>query len=298
MALIVVTSSPRVAPGLLSAQAWAALRDGPVFTGAADHPLLPYLDGPVTVKDDPVWIVGESRTGNVVWLAAQDGDAGFLRAAGHAALALDDPPEIEVIPGSYDLPGARLLDMVEVMDRLREECPWDGRQTHETLVPYLLEEAYEVVETIESGDYGALKEELGDLLFQVAFHSRIAEGFDVDDVAEGIVTKLIRRHPHVFAGVEVSGADEVNANWEAIKKAEKAGRSAVDVPMGQPALILAAQLLRKAARAGAPPELAEGLGDLFDLVRQAGDRDLEADLRAAARAYRRRVEAWESRQGR
>jgi XTP/dITP diphosphohydrolase len=294
MPLIVVTSSPRVAPGLLSAQAWAALRAGPVFTGAPDHPLLPYLDVPVAVKDDPVWIIRESRTGTVIWLAAQDGDEGFLRAAGHAALALDDPPEIEVVPGSYDLPGARLLDMVEVMDRLRRECPWDGRQTHESLVPYLLEEAYEVLETIEAGDYGALKEELGDLLFQVVFHSRIAADFDIDDVAEGIVTKLVRRHPHVFAGVEVKDADEVNANWEAIKKAEKADRSAVDVPMGQPALTLAAQLLRKAARAGAPPELADGLGDLFDLVRQGGDRDLEADLRAAARAYRERVEAWES----
>jgi XTP/dITP diphosphohydrolase len=226
-----------------------------------------------------------------------------------------------VVPGSYDLPGARLLDLVQVMDRLRRECPWDRRQTHESLVPYLVEEAYEVLETIDQEDYAALREELGDLLLQVVFHSRLAqerivppgeeageepEGFDIDDVAAGIVEKLVRRHPHVFADVRVSGAGEVSDNWETIKAAERAakgqsGSVLSGVPMGQPALSLAAQLLRRAGRAGAPGSLGEDLPSatgarLFALVRQAQEEGLdpEAELRAAAREYRRRVEEWEA----
>nr|WP_062338915.1 MazG family protein [Herbidospora sakaeratensis] len=308
MPLIVVTSSPRVAPGILSAPAWEALRAGKVFTGSADHPLLPFVPG-AEIRDDPAAIAREAVTTTLVWLAAQDGDEAFFRAVGHAALALPDPPEIEVVPGSYDLPGARLLDMVAVMDRLRRECPWDGRQTHESLIPYLVEESYEVVETIEIGDLAGLREELGDLLFQVVFHARLAqergdEGWDVDDVADAIVAKLVRRHPHVFADVSVDGAETVAANWEEIKKAERAAKGEPEsalsgVPMGQPAVSLAAQLLRRASRAGAPAELAEGPESagqrLFDLVREIQDSgaDPEAVLRQAARGYRARVEAWE-----
>ncbi|MFD2348828.1 MazG nucleotide pyrophosphohydrolase domain-containing protein [Nonomuraea ferruginea] len=198
MPLVVVTTSPRVAPGLLSHQAWQAFRSGPVLTGSPDHPQLPYLAEAgvevAVVTPDPAGLVARAAGETVVWLAA-DGDEDFMRALGHAAIALGDPPLIEVVPGSYDLPGARVLDLVRVMDRLRTECPWDRKQTHESLVPYLLEEAYEVLETIEEGDHDALREELGDLLLQVVFHARVAEGFDVGDVADGIVGKLVRRHP-------------------------------------------------------------------------------------------------------
>ncbi|MEV7806616.1 MazG family protein [Microbispora sp. NPDC088329] len=322
MALIVVTTSPRVAPGLLTPAAWKALTGERVLTGTSDHPYLPYLDEAgvrvEVVTPDPRALARESRTGTVVWLAAQDGDEDFMRAVGHAAISLDEPPEIEVVPGSYDLPGARLLDLVQVMDRLRRECPWDRKQTHESLVPYLVEEAYEVLETIHEGDYGPpLREELGDLLLQVMFHARLAQermgadgdGFDIDDVADGIVEKLVRRHPHVFAEVEVSGAGEVSDNWETIKAAERAAKgesaSALSgVPMGQPAVSLAAQLLRRAGRAGAPASLADDLAPaagarLFALVRETQDAGLdpEAELRAAAREYRRRVEEWESSTG-
>ncbi|MGC5016636.1 MazG family protein [Streptosporangium sp. DT93] len=320
MPLIVVTTSPRVAPGLLGHRAWQVLQEGPVRTGSAAHPHLPYLaEAGIEVEvvaPDPAALVREARAATVVWLEA---DEALMRSIGHAAVALDDPPVIEIVPGSYDLPGARLLDLVAVMDRLRVECPWDARQTHESLAPYLIEEAYEVLETIEEGDHAALREELGDLLLQVAFHARVARdrvviggggdggdggGFDIDDVADGIVSKLVRRHPHVFAGTRVDGAGEVSANWETIKAAERAAKnggdpgSAVDgVPMGQPALSLAAQLLRRAERAGAPVELpervpADGLGArLFELVRQAhaAGLDPEAELRAVARAYRDRV---------
>ncbi|GAA0379263.1 nucleoside triphosphate pyrophosphohydrolase [Microbispora corallina] len=327
MPLIVVTTSPRVAPGLLAPAAWRALSAGRVLTGSVGHPCLPYLDeagiAVEVVTPDPAALAAEARTAAVVWLAAQDGDEDLMRAFGRAALALDEPPVVELVPGSYDLPGARLLDLVQVMDRLRRECPWDRSQTHESLVPYLVEEAYEVLETIHEGDYSALREELGDLLLQVMFHSRLAQervvppgeetdgedeaaGFDIDDVAAGIVDKLVRRHPHVFSDVAVSGAGEVSDNWETIKAAEQAAkgetRTALSgVPMGQPALSLAAQLLRRAGRAGAPAALADDLpagfgARLFALVRQAQDEGLdpEAELRSAAREYRRRVEEWES----
>src|SRR3954465_1904585 len=103
------------------------------------------------------------------------------------------------------------------MDRLREECPWDREQTHRSLARYLLEETYEVLEAIESGDSDHLREELGDLLLQVCFHARIAsegpDGFDIDDVAAGITDKLVYRHPHVFAGLAVEDAEEVDRNW-------------------------------------------------------------------------------------
>ncbi|NUP63233.1 MAG: MazG family protein [Nonomuraea sp.] len=308
MPLIVVTTSPRVAPGLLSHQAWRALGSGPVLTGSGGHPQLPYLaDAGIEVEvvtPDAAALAGRAVRERVVWLAGDDEE--FMRAIGRAAIALDEPPLIEVVPGSYDLPGSRVLDLVGVMDRLRTECPWDRKQTHESLVPYLLEESYEVLETIEQGDYPALREELGDLLLQVVFHARVAETFDMDDVAAGIVEKLVRRHPHVFGSVRAESADEVNDNWEAIKAAERAakgGESSVldGVPLGQPSLALAAQLLRRAERAGAPESLAAAVGqgvarELFDLVRRAQEAglDAEAELRAAARAYRDRVRAWES----
>ncbi|MGW0804177.1 MazG family protein [Nonomuraea sp. NPDC002799] len=307
MPLIVVTTSPRVAPGLLSHQAWQALRSGPVLTASGAHPHLPYLaEAGVEVQvtePDPAGLAARAVTETVVWLAEDDAD--FMRAVGNAAVVLDEPPLIEIVPGSYDLPGARVLDLVAVMDRLRTECPWDRKQTHESLVPYLLEEAYEVLETIEQGDYPALREELGDLLLQVVFHARVAEDFDMDDVAAGIIDKLVRRHPHVFGTVRAESADEVNDNWDAIKAAERAAKgseSVLDgVPMGQPALSLAAQLLRRAERGGAPASLSAAVGqgvarELFDLVRRAGEAglDAEAELRAAARTYRDRVRTWES----
>src|SRR4051812_3466064 len=148
---------------------------------------------------------------------------------------------------------------VEVMDRLRSPggCPWDAAQTHESLTRYLLEEVYEVLEAIETGDLALLREELGDLLLQVLFHARIAqelpagEAFGIEDVATDLVDKLVRRHPHVFAGAQAGSADELNETWERHKAAEKGRTSPVDgVPMNQPALALAAKLVSRARRAG------------------------------------------------
>jgi XTP/dITP diphosphohydrolase len=217
--------------------------------------------------------------------------------------------------------GTQLLELLAVMARLRRECPWDAQQTHQSLAPHLLEETYEALDALESRDPDHVREELGDVLLQVIFHAEVASertdgtGYTIDDVAEGIAAKLIRRHPHVFGDVSVSGPDEVKLNWDAIKAAERQASSggpgsALDgVPFGQPALALAAQLQRRAERAGVPGELADltdlaaGTGgvpselgaELFALVARAraAGLDPELELRAAARAYRDRVQEWE-----
>jgi XTP/dITP diphosphohydrolase len=193
----------------------------------------------------------------------------------------------------------QLLRAAAVMDRLRSPggCPWDAAQTHHSLAKYLLEETYETLEAIETDDMALLREELGDLLLQVLFHARLAEElpegerFSIDDVAGDLVAKLVHRHPHVFSGVKVDGADEVNENWERLKAAEKARASIVEgVPMGQPALALAAKLVSRAQRAGTDVPIAgDGIGPrLFALVREAvaAGVDPELALRETSRAYR------------
>jgi MazG family protein len=152
--------------------------------------------------------------------------------------------------------GERLLDLVRVMARLRGPggCPWDREQDYRSLARHLLEEAQEVLDAIDDGDPGRLREELGDLLLQIVFHAQMAadEGaFDIDDVAEGIVAKLIRRHPHVFGDVEVGSAAEVLVNWERIKAEEKGEHGLEeDIPASLPALARAAKVQRRAAGAG------------------------------------------------
>jgi XTP/dITP diphosphohydrolase len=203
--------------------------------------------------------------------------------------------------------GERLLDLVALMDRLRSPggCPWDAQQTHESLEQYLVEETYEVLEAIDTGDRDALLEELGDLLLQVVFHARIAQErpeapFSIDDVAAGITAKLVRRHPHVFAaeGEQPVTAAHTERGWDAIKRAEKGRTSALDgVPMAQPSLALAAKVLGRVERAGldvpVPAADAGGcLGDrLLALVAEARREgvDAEAALRASIRRYAERV---------
>ena len=332
--LTVLLTSLRVAPGLLSWQAWSALRSASrVLAGSADHPQLPALTAAgvdvavvAASADVPSLAALLSATvldagGPVVWLAP----SGEISDGG---LAVAATVPVTVLHGSHDLPGAHLLDVVAVMDTLRTSCPWDKQQTHESLMRYLLEEAYETVETVESGDLTALREELGDVLFQAVFNARIAAertcadgGFTIDDVADTLVTKLIRRHPHVFAGVSVSSADEVNRNWEEIKQVERSQRSVASgrgapsvfdgVPFGQPALSLAAQLQRRAERAGFPvdADVADGevgevgqvgeVGEVGDeLMRvvaraRAAGTDPELALRAVARRFAEQVRDWE-----
>jgi len=168
---------------------------------------------------------------------------------------VSEPPELPDDVSS-SAGGQRVLELLKVMARLRGPggCPWDLEQTHQSLARHLLEETHETLEAIDSGDMDRLREELGDVLLQVVFHSEMArqEGrFDVDDVAAGITAKLIRRHPHVFGQAEVSGAADVLVNWERIKTEEK-GEHGVDeeIPPSLPALARAAKVQRRAASEG------------------------------------------------
>lgn len=146
----------------------------------------------------------------------------------------------------------------DVMDRLRSPggCPWDAEQSHSSLLTYLLEESYEFIDAVERDDRDAMVEELGDLLLQVFFHARIGQErsdrkFDIDEVANQVAAKLISRHPHVFGDLKVNSSGEVLENWERIKNEEKQRRDIFDgVPLGQPALSLAAKVVLRAKKNG------------------------------------------------
>ncbi|SFC14728.1 nucleoside triphosphate pyrophosphohydrolase [Streptomyces aidingensis] len=307
--IVLLTTSHRVAPGLLSWAAWQELRGADrVLCRDAGHPQLPFLaqagvaveltaPGELPAARELAGYCADGRT--VVVLAAGEGESrltdGLAALAGSGRQAA--VPELELLPGSWDLPGARLLDLVQVMDRIRAECPWSSRRTHADLAKYGLEEAYELVEAIETGNRAELREELGDVLLQVIFHARIAEEdgdepFSVDDVAATIVAKLIHRHPHVFGDAEAETPQDVKEHWLRTKAAEKRRASVTDgVPLDQPALALAAKLVSRARGAGLPVELPAGEGIGYRLLALAAEAeaagvDPETALRAATRAYR------------
>lgn len=180
--------------------------------------------------------------------------------------------------------GEAFEQLVRIMERLRAPggCPWDREQTHASIKPYLIEEAYEVAEAIEAKDMDELRTELGDLLLQIVFHSEMAREagtFTIADVIGSITEKMIRRHPHVFADVEVKDAAEVLHNWSRIKAKERANsedRSAIaGVPRGMPALLRAARLGEKASRVGFDWQRPE---EVLDKVREETD-ELAAELR-------------------
>jgi XTP/dITP diphosphohydrolase len=325
--LVLLVTSPRVAAGLLSSDAWAAVHAGPVFVADRDAAVVTPLEsagvdvrsaslaGPVEAMAREV-IDTARQAGTATWWVGTDDQEQAARAlADLVGQQLgDDRLDVDIVPGSWDLPGARLLDVVTTMDRLRSPggCPWDAQQDHLTLAPYLLEEAYEAFQSIEDRDSAGLREELGDVLLQVAFHARLAEElpgderWSIDDVATGLVEKLVRRHPHVFGGVVVSGVDEVNTNWETIKAAERSGASVVaNVALAAPALTLAETLQRKALSADALQAVGSSLAECaaqFERtpsVESAGallwaavaamrlsDIDAEGALRSRARRFR------------
>ncbi|MFD4834341.1 nucleoside triphosphate pyrophosphohydrolase [Streptomyces uncialis] len=313
--VVMVTTTHRVAPGLLSWPAWRTLHDADrVVCADPGHPQLPYLrEAGVTVEiaaPDAHELVDATQGGRTVAvLAVGEGESrltdGLARLAGSGRVQM---PDLELLPGSYDLPGARLLDLVQVMDRIRAVCPWSSLQTHEGLARYAIEESYELVEAIEDGDRDELREELGDVLLQVIFHARIAEDdeeapFSVDDVAAGIVTKLVNRHPHVFGDAVARTPEEVRALWLSTKAEEKDRDSVTDgVPLGQPGLALAAKLAFRARKAGLPVPVPSGPGIGYDLLAmavraEAEGVDPEAALRAAARAYRDAIRTAETHPG-
>ena len=209
--------------------------------------------------------------------------------------------------------GSQLQRLVEVMDRLRSPggCPWDAEQTHESLIKYLLEESYEFIDAIETDDRAGMREELGDVLLQVYFHSRIAQDhptdpFSIEDVAGAIADKLISRHPHVFENLEVSGTDEIIEIWEAIKAREKGRTSAIDgIAMAQPALPLVAKILYRAEKynvdlhvdqysseKATEKSVGEALASVIAWAHENGI-DPENALRAQAREMIRQIQAAE-----
>ena len=204
--------------------------------------------------------------------------------------------------------------LVKVMDQLRSPggCTWDAQQTHASLARYLLEETYEALEAMDSGDAVALKEELGDILLQVVFHARIAQEqnpeITLENIAQGVVDKLVRRHPHVFTDLEVKTNEELEDNWAAIKANEKPRESITDgVPNAMPALQVATQLMYRSRKLGVPigdPELNEGLRELVGtptpeqiadllvgVVALAREQDLDAEsiLRTKMASYRKTI---------
>jgi XTP/dITP diphosphohydrolase len=212
---------------------------------------------------------------------------------------------------------SELTRLREVMDKLRSPggCPWDAEQDHISLLKFLLEESYEFIEAVEENDRDAMQEELGDLLLQVYFHSRMAEEdigqpFNIEDVAKGVADKLIRRHPHVFSDTVVSSSTEVLENWEAQKAIEKGRTSAIDgVPLAQPALALVSKLLYRASKANyklpisEPLKLPDGIDQdqfgelLLGLISQAVEKGLdpEAALRGAAKSLITQIKSHETR---
>lgn len=189
-----------------------------------------------------------------------------------------------------------LIELVEIMARLRAECGWKATQTHRSLAKHLLEETYETIDAIEALDQGGspddLREELGDVLLQVYLHAAIAAetgAFDIDDVATGLRDKMVRRNPHVFGDVEETDPERINEAWESIKAAEKERSGLLDgIPRTLPALTRAAKVLDRLERAGTPLPAPDphDLGDrLLALVAEARavGEDPEQALRDALR---------------
>lgn len=281
-ARIVLIETSDALPGLLPFPAWDALATADVVLvrDRERHPSAPHLYyagvdledlAPASVETRGLnllepgspqeralakGLIGlAEQRGTAVFLLGPD-DEGFGRVVGIEA-AKQGEVEVEFVFLSTAPRGLEALRLVDVMARLRDPedgCPWDLEQDHTTLSRYLVEETYELLDAIESGDDEHIQEELGDVLLQVVFHAQVGTdrgAFSIDDVAKGIADKLVRRHPHVFSDVDVSSAEEVQANWDQLKQAEK-GRSGPfeGVPTALPGLMLAEELQRKAAKRG------------------------------------------------
>lgn len=279
--LTLVETSARL-PGLFPVQSWQALSSAEVVWARdpAGHPSAPYLalgdvDLVALEPAERLDLTGVDLTqpGSpeerryaraLVDLCAVEGTATYLLGPADTDASIrivglqaaEEGHEVEFVFHA-EPPGSELLRLVEVQRRLRDPdggCPWDLEQDHRSLVPHLLEETYELLDAVDRDDDADIAEELGDVLLQVTFHAQIAadrRAFTIDDVARGIADKLVRRHPHVFADVEVADADEVKANWDALKQEEKQRTGPFDgVPMALPALVLAQKLQHRAAKLG------------------------------------------------
>lgn len=346
--LVLVETSDRL-PGLLPVRAWSALASAEtVMVGSTDHPFLASLEeagmpheavpdrgGEPGTEDEPVGAGGSTRRRRAERVVARAGElrvACYLRGPADdeafvdtlRAAAAGSDVELEVVEFSRRPKGGAVLDLVATEERLLAPggCPWDREQTHASLIRYAVEEVYELADAVEAGEPRAIREELGDVLLQVVFHAEMAARagtFDIDDVARGIVDKLVRRHPHVFSDVVADDAGTVMANWERLKEAEKPEREGLfdGVPAALPAIGYVGKLQSRAAKAGfdwqadadaaerirseldeleaagSPSERAAEVGDLLMSVvglARRYDVDPETALRGAANRFRARVE--------
>ncbi|UYM06515.1 MazG family protein [Solicola gregarius] len=300
MPLRALITSAAVPPGTLTLEAWDALRAAALVVPAdPDDPTA------LAVRESGIALAASAEPpGDDLpeRLARLGGDAVWLAPRGEV-----DASGLPAIVGSADPYGGALVRLVSVMERLRRQCPWDAEQTHESLATYLLEETYETLEALDDGDSDLLREELGDLLLQVYFHAEIAAEVDewtVDDVAQGLIDKLVRRHPHVFAGVDVRHAADVEANWDRLKATEKRRDSVLDgVPAALPALAYADKVVTRLRRAGVLEATNAPAGDPDDdesrvgrelletvLAARSENVDAERALRRATRELARRAE--------
>jgi len=308
---VVLVETSDLVPGLLPFQAWDALATADVvlMRDPGTHPSAPSLHAagldlvalqPTALGPDDLLltrpgapddrrlakslVAAVQQRGRVVYLL-EDAERGLAPAL--AGMVAEHDIEIELVFLAQLPRGTELLRTVAVMDRLRDPdggCPWDLEQDHHSLGRYLVEETYELLDAIESEEDGDVLEELGDVLLQVLFHARIAaerRAFGVDDVARALTDKLVRRHPHVFAGVEgVDDAAQVQQSWDRLKAEEKGGRGPLDgIPSGMPGLALLDALLRRVLRMGMMPSTSERIV-----------ADLRATLDALATHARRPVD--------
>ena len=296
---VVLVETSDLLPGLLPFQAWDALATADVvlLRDPDAHPSAPSLHaaGLDLVALQPTALGREDllltrpgapddrrlakslvaaalEHGRVVYLL-EDDERGLAPAL--AGMVAEHDVEIELVFLAQLPRGTELLRAVAVMDRLRDPdggCPWDLEQDHHSLGRYLVEETYELLDAIATEDDADVLEELGDVLLQVLFHARIAaerRAFGVDDVARALTDKLVRRHPHVFAGVEgVDDADQVQRSWDRLKADEKGGRGPLDgIPAGMPGLALLDALLRRIARLQMMPDSSDRIiADLRDTL--------------------------------
>jgi XTP/dITP diphosphohydrolase len=286
---VVLVETSDLVPGLLPFQAWDALATADVvlMRDPDTHPSAPSLhaagldlvalEPSVLGREDLLLtrpgapddrrlakslVAAVQQRGRVVYLL-EDAERGLAPAL--AGMVAEHDIEIELVFLAQLPRGTELLRTVAVMDRLRDPdggCPWDLEQDHHTLGRYLVEETYELLDAITSEADGDVLEELGDVLLQVLFHARIAaerRAFGIDDVARALTEKLVRRHPHVFAGVEgVEDAAQVQQSWDRLKAEEKGGRGPLDgIPSGMPGLALLDALLRRVVRMGMMPASSE-----------------------------------------
>lgn len=274
--IVLLVTSPRLPAGLLTAAAWDLVRVHPVLaqSESAQTAALRAAGADVRIVAEPTAqiLIDAADQDAVIWLAGPVGDPQLARQLGLKLAADPSLAEMELLYGSWDPQGARLLDAVAVMDRLRADDAWKRSQTHQSLARYLLEEAYEAYDAIVHDDLEALRGEIGDVLLQVLLHARIAEErpederWTIDDVAGEFVAKMIRRNPHVFEpGRETDDLDEIVANWHAVKRAE-----AAEHPKRRPSTL--AQALATLAASSPDEDGPAALQAALELLKNASPR--------------------------